>query len=663
MKKKTRNNSNMLRYVVLFAVATVIFVFAAFWRLSSNINDLREAEKYEVILKSATIKNNVDGIIGDLKYLSNMSAVKNIKVDEKAIATAKENFASFAKEKKSYYQLRFLDVTGKEVVRINNNNGDVVVVNDSKLQNKGDRYYFQDSIVLGKDEVYISPFDLNKEQGKIQEPLNPMIRFATPVYDKENSKIGVIIINYTGTKIIEEINSSSVSDKGNAYLVNKDGYYLVGPEELEWAFMHGKEEGFFTEYPEKWSIMTSGDTEQVLDGQGLYTYKKVMPIEGSDYHWYTVTYVTGMEIINSNLQLLLIIIVAYVLTLLVGTLLIRQSNKIAKERKENQRKTEEDRDLAVKLINSLTEISKVMVSTSTELLNNNEKIQHMNETIVDKVNGIAHASTSHIQVTSSGVEVMEQMTVGMQQISDNSMKVTDMVNDTVNEIDEGRKNMKNMTDQLLAVDENVSKAVERINLLKEHSSEIGNFIAMITQITDQTNLLALNAAIESARAGEQGRGFAVVANEVKSLSEQSGKFTENIAQSITQIQNEINTAVDYINSIKVEISTGIDGVRTVTRSLDDMMNNVGAVSGEIEDVSAATEEATAGSNEILTSMLNISDLAKSTHEHTDAVFTDTKNQVSITKESTAMAKELDELADELDALIVDVKDKMHALKG
>jgi uncharacterized protein YukE len=53
--------------------------------------------------------------------------------------------------------------------------------------------------------------------------------------------------------------------------------------------------------------------------------------------------------------------------------------------------------------------------------------------------------------------------------------------------------------------------------------------------------LALNATIEGGSAGEAGKGFAVVASKVKSLANQTGKATEEIAQQIKGIQDSSQT--------------------------------------------------------------------------------------------------------------------------
>ena len=85
--------------------------------------------------------------------------------------------------------------------------------------------------------------------------------------------------------------------------------------------------------------------------------------------------------------------------------------------------------------------------------------------------------------------------------------------------------------------------------LRLSSSEIGNVISLIAAIAKQTNLLALNAKIEAARAGPAGRGFAVVAEEVKALSVQTKKATDEIAQKIRQLQKDTAESLIAVNRI------------------------------------------------------------------------------------------------------------------
>jgi len=59
-----------------------------------------------------------------------------------------EEFYQFTYNKKVYDQVRFIDKSGMEVIRINNNNGNPAVVGKDELQNKSDRYYFKEAITL-----------------------------------------------------------------------------------------------------------------------------------------------------------------------------------------------------------------------------------------------------------------------------------------------------------------------------------------------------------------------------------------------------------------------------------------------------------------------------------------------------------------------------------
>ncbi len=111
-------------------------------------------------------------------------------------------FTVFANKKKRYDQIRYLDSSGMEIVRINFNGGRPQVVKQRELQNKSSRYYFREALVLERGGIYLSPLDLNIEEGEIEYPLKPMMRFGTPVFDQAGDKKGIILLNYFGDYLI-----------------------------------------------------------------------------------------------------------------------------------------------------------------------------------------------------------------------------------------------------------------------------------------------------------------------------------------------------------------------------------------------------------------------------------------------------------------------------
>jgi methyl-accepting chemotaxis protein len=136
----------------------------------------------------------------------------------------------------------------------------------------------------------------------------------------------------------------------------------------------------------------------------------------------------------------------------------------------------------------------------------------------------------------------------------------------------------------------------------ERCGSIGAVIDLIEKIASETNLLSLNATIEAARAGEMGRGFGVVAAEVKALSHQTAKATEQVTQQVHALQQASMNgaeAVDAVTSIVAsmdEIASAIAEMMhqqaAATREISNNAHNAaGEADNALQSISAVTEAA------------------------------------------------------------------------
>lgn len=131
------------------------------------------------------------------------------------------------------YSLRFIGVADghREIVRVDRSgpDGAVRAIPDAELKQVGDAAFFHDTIRLTANEIYISPVDLNEENGVIETPHVPTMRIAMPVLAPDGKPFGIVIITADMRPALERVRSS-VRPGESVYVVDARGNYLVHPD-------------------------------------------------------------------------------------------------------------------------------------------------------------------------------------------------------------------------------------------------------------------------------------------------------------------------------------------------------------------------------------------------------------------------------------------------
>lgn len=347
-------------FLFIFLPSAIAFLaFFTYFYLSETeqVNKFRlKNEGLNVRMGKQAIHQEFQTIMSDLLILAKHYTLHTNQrlISQNSIKNLQNDFLVFSEMKGVYDQIRFLNTEGQEVVRVNYHQGNSTVVPEKLLQNKSNRYYFSESFNIDRDMVYISPLDLNKENGKIEEPHKPMIRFGTPVFNAQGEKIGVMLLNYLAERLLDNFSNAVTNIGDHVAIVNIEGYWLKHPRpEMEWGFMLNSENNIGNIHPEPWDKILSATHGQFTDDEGIFTFTTIQlfntlqrhhlqkdtekkHVIENEYQWKAVAHVTPdvIDADNRSILIALVKIATPVFLLLMvlswGLSLARIKNKQAK---------------------------------------------------------------------------------------------------------------------------------------------------------------------------------------------------------------------------------------------------------------------------------------------------------------------------------------------
>lgn len=209
------------------------------------------------------------------------------------------------------------------------------------------------------------------------------------------------------------------------------------------------------------------------------------------------------------------------------------SNRVTLSRSDNEFNTIADH------INTLT---RTLTSKEELLKSCAMEASFTAKELLKSSNEVAEGAMRESQALDQLASTSEEMSTTINDVSMRLDTTTGMASQTLSRSQQGATALKDLADKIDSMNHTVSVNQTQIETLSVAAQNIAEFVTRIGDITEQINLLSLNAAIESARAGEAGRGFAVVANEVRTLASNTETVTNDIAQLVKSMTEQVDSS-------------------------------------------------------------------------------------------------------------------------
>lgn len=270
-------NKNFKLTFTLYFIVFGVFITALSTLISYNIHvvNIKDAiERYaqEVSYSKLNdyLKPNIDKMNTLTMALAEDKTLKEyIKTNDKNKLKELNNlYLTFANSEKNIMQVRYINASGKEIIRVNRDNLQSLpyIVPKAKLQDKSLRDYFTSVKKMTTQKIWHSDVDLNVENGKIDVPYRPTFRIALPLF-KENRFAGMVIVNMLVNDLFSSIQSSPIF---NIYIIDKYGNYILHPNErYSWNKYTGIKRNLYEDFPKSASNIVSGAEK----GVNFFAYK------------------------------------------------------------------------------------------------------------------------------------------------------------------------------------------------------------------------------------------------------------------------------------------------------------------------------------------------------------------------------------------------------
>ncbi len=277
--------SSRIKHGLLIAVPLLLLVNGVIWSLyAMNAENQRKQWQLQATLTLDSVLVTIDrlrkDLFGDLRLLADSPYLKQTveEATESNLLSLASQWEVFSAVKRHYDQIRWIDETGMERLRVDLTSNGAKRLNDDQLQDKSDRYYVRAALTYPIGQIYASPIDLNQEHGALEHPYKPMLRLVMPLANSQGERRGLLTLNVRAEEILDDLERHAHVSQGRLLLIDHVGYYLHGfNKDQAWGNVLEKGDDAYHRfdrfYPAAWREMVRKGAGQIADETGLFAYR------------------------------------------------------------------------------------------------------------------------------------------------------------------------------------------------------------------------------------------------------------------------------------------------------------------------------------------------------------------------------------------------------
>ncbi|MDH4201059.1 MAG: ATP-binding protein [Spirochaetia bacterium] len=365
--------NSYLKIILLFTFFSILIfsvdIYYKFLRLMES-TEMRS----EFFLKSKKIwfQQFIYTSTSDLRIMKQLNFMKSYlrTRDSSYLGNISEYLVSLANSKNIYDQLRFIDETGKEKIRINNRDQAYAVPNN-ELENLSKEDYFSSALHISTGRIFISDLVLSRQSGIPEIPYRPVLHLAAPLYNQYEIPSGVFILTVDGTKVVEKLKDRDQNFQGYLMLVSSSGKPLISSDfGQDWRSIldENNTPDFKKKYPDEWNIVTQKAEGSFRSNNGLFVFTTFLfpdSIEGDAFNfqgnlsssqsWKLMTFLSDDQIqalwLNVVREELLYVIAYFLAAFFMGSYLAWLSGR-KKTREIELQRSEKSLKAAQKILNT-----------------------------------------------------------------------------------------------------------------------------------------------------------------------------------------------------------------------------------------------------------------------------------------------------------------------